>query len=182
MNVHVCVLKKTVGHVGVIVVRREVASAQAQLALRSGHDRGVGQTEDRGLLAVDVPVEMLPGLPDADAQKRIPEDVIAVARVSLEPVPIFGALAPVDVDQKRPHLVRGRRGWSQYVRFDGRLGNRLAGCRLGWGGALLREKRSRYEDERETQHLVVGTRCDKGRGKAQFHWTLHMRWLGKCLL
>ena len=141
MKVHIRVFEKAVGHVGVIIVCRVIASAQAELALRSGHDRGGGQAEDCGLLAIDVPVKMLAGLSDADAQERIPEGVITVPGVAFEPVPVFCALAPVDVDLKRAHLVRGRRSGRDERSWGGDRfhGDGLAAGSRGCSGALLRK-------------------------------------------
>ena len=109
LEVHEGLLHESVGDVGVIVVRGVVVSAQAELALRSRDHGVVRQAQNRRLFSFDEPIKLFAGLPNSNAQQGIPQAVVAVSGVALEPVPALGARAPVDRNLERTNLVLWRR-------------------------------------------------------------------------
>ena len=79
LEVYKRLLHKSVGHVSMIVVGRIVGPAQSELALRSRHHRVVWQAENRRLFAFHKPINVFPGLPNAHAQRGIPQAIVAVS-------------------------------------------------------------------------------------------------------
>src|SRR5216684_4986184 len=108
VEVHKCLLHESIGHIGVVVVRCVVVPTKAELALGSRHHGVVRQAKNGWLLPFQEPTEAFPTLPDSHSQQGIPQSVITVSRLALEPNPTFRAGAPVDRNLKRANFVLWR--------------------------------------------------------------------------
>ncbi len=102
LEVEECLLYESIRIVGVVVVGGVIGSAQSELSLRSCDHSIVGKTQNRRLLSFDEPIKVFSGLPDPNAQERIPEAVIAVPGIALKPVPALRTRAPINGDIERP--------------------------------------------------------------------------------